>query len=94
MPRTPKRSKESGLFKDCQHLSWDKCECPWLGRFREVRYINLAKWAAEDSLTKTKAKEVLAELRRQVRGAKFDKRGMNIALAGSGGTAADSRCVQ
>jgi integrase len=73
--RKPKRSKTYGLFKSCQHLSWDKCECPWLGRYRDVRYVNLGEWAGIVTPGKTRAIEILTEVKTAIKGGTFRKEG-------------------
>lgn len=74
MPRRPAKSREAGLFKACRHL-WDGCECPWLGRYRTERYVNLAQWAGLPPLNKTRAKVVLAEVKVAINGGTFRKEG-------------------
>lgn len=68
--RAPKKSKTYGLFKSCQHL-WDKCDCPWLGRYKQVRYINLGEWAGVHSIGKSRAVEVLADAKKAIRDGNF-----------------------
>lgn len=79
--RPAKKSRERGLFKRCSHL-WDRCDCPWLGRFKKQRWINLANWAGlgKRSLTRTEAIDVLAEARGQVLRGEFDPRGKTVNL--------------
>jgi integrase len=74
--RPPKKSRERGLFKECGHL-WDSCACPWLGRFRAHRRVNLAKWAAvgKRKLPRSEAIDILAEVRGAILKNEFDPSG-------------------
>lgn len=58
-------------------MLWDKCECPWLGRFRGVRRVNLAKWSGNGKrvLTRSEAIDVLTEVRGAVLRGEFNPRG-------------------
>src|SRR6187549_3747204 len=79
MSRRPNKSHESGLFKSCQHL-WDRCDCPWLGRYKRVRYINLAEWAAvPPPINKTRAKVELGEMKAAINGGTFRKEGKTFS---------------
>ena len=79
--RAPKKSKTYGLFKNCNDL-WDRCGCPWLGRFRGERYINLARWAGLPSVTKTRAIELLAEVKLAISTGTYRKEGKGFASVG------------
>jgi integrase len=73
--RPARKSRERGLFKECGHL-WDRCECPWLGRFQSVRRVNLAAWsAAGRPLNRTEAIRVLGDVRSAVRAGTFTPQG-------------------
>jgi integrase len=75
MPRKDrKKSKHEHLYKRCQHLSWDKCDCPWWGRVKRQR-VSLAKWAGEAIPNKEKAKAVLIRMDAAVLAGTFNKRG-------------------
>jgi integrase len=76
--RSPKKSKTYGLFKSCRHLSWDKCECPWLGRHKHIRYVNLGEWAGIHAPSKTRALEILAEVKRSIKDGSFSKEGKRL----------------
>jgi integrase len=83
MPRRDlKKSKTEGLYKQCRHLSWDKCECPWWGRVKGQR-VSLQKWAGEPIRNKEKAKAVLVRMEGAVFANTFDKRGEKAALLSS-----------
>ena len=83
MPRPAQKSRVSGLFKECRHLSWDRCACPWLGRFRDVRRINLGKWAGvPGQLSRSQAADVLREMQGQVLTAKFHPKSRVEGLQG------------
>jgi hypothetical protein len=75
--RPARKSRERGLFKECRHLSWDRCECPWLGRFRDERRVNLGRWAGlgKRVLTRSEAIEVLAEVRGAILKREFHRDG-------------------
>jgi hypothetical protein len=89
--RPPKRSRERGLFKECRHLSWDRCECPWLGRVRHERRVNLAKWAGlgQRLLTRSRAIDILAEVRSAVLKREFDLAGKAATCASGERTFSD-----
>ena len=73
--RPAKKSRERGLFKECGHL-WDRCGCPWLGRFQHVRRVNLAAWsAAGRSLNRTEAIRVLGDVRSAIQNNTFNPAG-------------------
>jgi integrase len=75
MPRRDrKKSRVEGLYKRCQHLSWEKCACPWWGRAKRER-VSLEKWARTSITSKELAKAVLARLDAAVRNGTFDPRG-------------------
>ena len=80
--RPAKKSRERGLFKECKHLSWDRCECPWLGRFRHERRVNLAKWGGlgKRVLTRTEAIDILAEVRGAILKSEFNRAGKAITV--------------
>jgi integrase len=82
--RPAKKSRGRGLFKECKHLSWDKCECPWLGRVRGQRRVNLAKWAGvgKRALTRSEAIGVLAAMRGAILKGEFDIRGKATSPVG------------
>jgi integrase len=66
-----------GLYKLCEHRgrARDRCEHAWWARYRHVR-VSLEKWSNDEIKTKTKAEEVFDDLKKAVRGGKFDKRGV------------------
>src|SRR5687767_2126212 len=74
--RPARKSRERGLFKECDHL-WDSCACPWLGRVGHVRRVNLAKWAAvgKRKLNRTEAINILADVRAAVLAGTFSPSG-------------------
>lgn len=74
--RPARKSRERGLFKECAHL-WDRCECPWLGRFRSHRRVNLATWAnvGKRALTRSEAIVILSEFRGAVLAGTFNPAG-------------------
>lgn len=84
MAKPPRKSKVSGLFKECRHLSWDKCPCLWLGRFKKAqRRVNLAKWAGVPGpLTRTAATDILKEMQGLVLTGKFHRGSRIEALQG------------
>ena len=75
--RPARKSRERGLFKECKHLSWDRCECPWLGRFRGERRVNLATWSGNGkrSLTRSEAIDILTSLRTAILNRTFSPEG-------------------
>ena len=86
--RPPRKSREPGLFKECQHLSWDRCECLWLGWVKQHRRINLAKWAGagKRNLTRSEAKNILVDVRAAILNNEFDPAGKKAT-----GNASDGR---
>jgi hypothetical protein len=76
-PRNRKKSRAKGLYKQCRHLSWDRCECPWWGRFKGHR-VSLEKWAGTPIPSKELAKKVLARLQAAVLDDTFDKRSEHV----------------
>src|SRR5262245_28826540 len=73
-PRNVKKSRVEGLTKRCQHLSWDKCSCPWWGRFKGKR-VSLQKWSRVSITSKEMARKVLSRFEAVVRNGTFDSRG-------------------
>ena len=66
-------------------MSWDKCACPWLGRFRSERRINLAKWAGlPGPLTRSIAGDVLRKMQGQILNSSFHHSSRNLANQGDG----------
>src|ERR1700681_2021238 len=82
-PRNIRKSKAEGLYKQCRHLSWDKCACPWWGRFKGQR-ISLEKWAGTPVGNKELAMGVLGRMQSAILGDSFDKRGERAALLTGG----------
>ena len=86
--RPAKKSRERGLFKECRHLSWDKCGCPWLGRFRQVRRVNLGLWGGlgKRVLTRSDAIDILADVRGAILNGEFNPGGKVVSSAANGRT--------
>ncbi len=72
--RNQRKSRAEGLYKRCQHLSWEKCVCPWWGRCKRFR-VSLEKWSGSPIANKEAAKKVLARMVVAVLANTFDKRG-------------------
>jgi integrase len=86
MPRrNVRKSKTEGLYKQCRHLSWDNCGCPWWGRVKRQR-VSLEKWSGTPIANKEMAKKVLARMVAAVLDHTFDKRGERAALLNAGMT--------
>lgn len=80
--RPARKSRERNLFKECRHLSWDRCGCPWLGRFRHERWVNLAKWAGLGKrLARSEAIDILAEVRASILKGEFNPAGKALTFA-------------
>lgn len=77
MSRPAEKSRARGLFKECEHPKWDFCPCPWLGRAKHVRRVNLAKWAGvgKAKLNRSEAIDILADVRGAVLNNEFDPSG-------------------
>lgn len=73
-PRNRRKSKTEGLFKQCGHLDWDRCTCPWQGRYKRIR-ISLRKWSGRRLDTKEQAKVVLKRFQAAVDAGTFTPKG-------------------
>jgi integrase len=73
-PRNRRKSKTEGLFKYCKHLDWDRCTCPWWGRYKR-HHVSLKKWAGQRIENKDQAKAVLKRFMTAVDAGTFSPRG-------------------
>lgn len=73
-PRNRRKSKTEGLFKQCRHLDWDRCGCPWHGRYKRHR-VSLQKWSGRRLSTKDQAKVVLTRLVAAIDASTFTPKG-------------------
>lgn len=84
MPRKPRKdSGVSGLFKDCSHDNWT-CPCPWLGRYLQVRRVNLQRWSGtpKKDFNKTRAILALKEMQGQILAGTFNERSREASMHG------------
>jgi integrase len=72
--RNRKKSKTEGLYKQCRHLDWDRCACPWQGRYKGQR-LSLKKWSGQRLDTKEQAKAVLKRMMSAIDAGTFSPKG-------------------
>ncbi len=80
--RNRRKSKIEGLYKYCKHLDWDRCSCPWWGRYKR-QHVSLKKWSAQRLTNKDQAKAVLKRFMTAVDSGTFSKKGERpVGVAG------------
>lgn len=82
-PRNRKKSKTEGLYKQCQHLAWDACGCPWWGRYKEQR-VSLKKWSGRLLTNKEAARAVLRRMQLEIDEQRFDPKGEHPPVPAGG----------